>query len=131
MFSEANRLRKSGRLGDAERAYRRLQQTHPQSDQASVSRVLLGRLLLGRGQLQAAHREFSRYLAAHARGSLAEEALQGSAMALRALGRQNDERAVWQTLLNRFPGSIYASRARERLRELSVQLGPRLAPEPQ
>jgi hypothetical protein len=34
------------------------------------------------------------------------------------LGRTVDERAAWQQLLKEFPSSVYADKARSRLREL-------------
>jgi TolA-binding protein len=117
-FSEANRLRKAGRLGDAERAYRQLQRTHGGSPEAAVSHVLLGRILLRQSRPGVACSEFERYLARNPGGNLAEDALQGQAMGLRALGRRAEESNVWKTLLRRFPSSIYARVARERLEEL-------------
>jgi TolA-binding protein len=123
MFSEANTLRKAGRVSEAERAYRHLQQLHAGSPEASVSHVLLGRILLRQGRSAAACTEFEQYLAEQSRGNLAEEALQGDAMCTRALGRPAAERAVWQTLLSRFPSSIYADAARQRLKDLDGARG--------
>jgi hypothetical protein len=48
-------------------------------------------------------------------GALAEEALHGKAQALRSLGRASEENETWQLLLERFPKSIHAKTARERL----------------
>jgi TolA-binding protein len=117
-FAEANQLRKSGRIGAAVAAYRRLQHQHPGSSQARLSHVLLGRILLQQGSAGPAHAQFSSYLRSSPGGSLAEEALHGQATALRRSGRTAEERQVWRTLIARFPQSIYARRARERLREL-------------
>jgi hypothetical protein len=88
MFSGANTLRKAGRLGEAEQAYRHLQRVHPGSPEAGVSRVLLGRILLRQGRAAAACAQFEDYLKERSRGNLAEEALQGNAMCLRALVRR-------------------------------------------
>ena len=125
MFSEANALRKAGRLSEAQQAYRRLQHAHAGSSEAAVSHVLLGRILLREGRAAAASAEFERYLNRRDRGNLAEEALQGDAMCMRALGRPAAERAVWQRLLARFPGSIYADAARQRLKDLDAANGSR------
>ena len=70
----------------------------------------MGRLLLAQNAPQAALAHFSRY-----RGPLAEEALLGRAQALAALGRSDEERSAWRELLDRFPKSVYAARARSRL----------------
>jgi TolA-binding protein len=118
MFSLANELRKAGRTSEAVAAYRRLQSEYPGATEASVSHVLMGRILMRHEGPASAHQEFERYLARHPRGNLAEEALSGSAAALRALGRGADERLALETLLSRFPSSIYAGAARERLDEL-------------
>lgn len=130
LFSQANKLRKARRLGDAERAYRQLQLTHGGSPEAAVSHVLLGRILLRQGKPGAACAEFERYLAGNPGGSLAEDALQGQAMGLRALGRHAEEKRVWETLLSRFPGSIYARVARERLEELGTPSASVAEPSP-
>jgi TolA-binding protein len=118
MFSLANQLRKAGRTSEAIAAYRKLQTESPESPEASVSHVLLARILTRHEGPAAGLVEFERYLARNPRGSLAEEALSGSAAALRALGRSADERRVLMTLLSQFPSSIYARAARERLDEL-------------
>jgi TolA-binding protein len=118
MFSLANELRKAGRTSEAVAAYRRLQSEYPGATEASVSHVLMGRILMRHEGPASAHQEFARYLARHPRGNLAEEALSGSAATLRALGRGAEERQALETLLSRFPSSIYAGAARERLDEL-------------
>jgi TolA-binding protein len=113
LFSAANTARRTGRASQAIALYRELQQGYPSSAEASLSRVSLGRLLLARGQLDGALVQFSTYL--RGGGPLEEEALLGKAKTLAALGRTGDERATWQALLRRFPRSVYAAEARERL----------------
>jgi outer membrane protein assembly factor BamD (BamD/ComL family) len=119
LFTEANQARRD-RDGDRAAAlYKRIERRYPASRQADQSYISLGRLLLDRGvDSVTALRQFDGYLARHSGGSLAQEALYGRAVALGRLGRAPQERATWQTLLNRFPGSVYAPRARERLGEL-------------
>jgi hypothetical protein len=56
--------------------------------------------------------QFDAYLAQQRHNALMEEALFGRASALHRLGRTAEERATWGELLERFPGSIYADRAR-------------------
>jgi hypothetical protein len=57
---------------------------------------------------------FDGYLATGA-GSLREEAMVGRARALERLGRSAEEHAAWAALLERFPQTIHAERARGRL----------------
>jgi TolA-binding protein len=118
LFSDANALRKSGRTNAAVATYSRLQRQHPASSEARLSRVLLGRIFLQQGAADAAYRQFSSYLRSSPGGSLAEEAMHGQATALRMSGKTAEERRVYEQLIRRFPRSIYARRARERLQEL-------------
>jgi len=80
-----------------------------------VSRVALGRLLLASGDASGALREFDVYLAQG--GAIAEEALVGRAVALQRLGRHEEESATWRQVLSRYPGSVNAERARQRLKQ--------------
>jgi outer membrane protein assembly factor BamD (BamD/ComL family) len=117
LFSFANGARHRGDLGRSVSLYRRLQAEYPRSDEAVLSQVLLARIHLGRGENGAALDQFDRYLRTAGDGSLVQEAMHGKAMALRRLGRASEERSVWHDLLRRFPDSVYAGVARERLVE--------------
>jgi TolA-binding protein len=77
--------------------------------------VLCGRLLLARGDAAGAASEFAGYFAESPNGTLAEEALHGKAQALSSLGRASEENETWRLFLERFPKSIHAKTARERL----------------
>ena len=115
LFSRANGERKAGKVDEALLSYAELRRSFPGSQEATLSHVLSGRLLFGRGDTSRAAAEFAAYLARNPNGTLAEEALHGKAEALRALGRNEEERRTWERLLERFPGSIHAATARERL----------------
>jgi TolA-binding protein len=115
LFSRANAERKAGRLDDALGSYAELRRSFPGSPEAALSHVLSGRLSFARGDAERAAAEFGAYLARNPNGTLAEEALHGKAEALRALGRSAEERRTWELLLKRFPSSIHAATARERL----------------
>jgi TolA-binding protein len=119
LFAEANAARRNGDILSTRRLYADLQTRYAWSAEAQVSRVALGRLLLERGHdVSVALAQFDDFLAHGSRTGLAEEALFGRATALEQLDRPEQERQTWQTLLDRFPGSIYAERARARLRNL-------------
>jgi TolA-binding protein len=115
VFKAGNAARKSGKPDSALATYRQLQQAFPKSAEARLSYVLSGQLLLAMGKAQAALPQFDTYLRSGAPGGLAEEALWGKAQALSRLGRAGEERQVWRTLLQRFPKSVYAATARQRL----------------
>jgi TolA-binding protein len=115
LFSRANAERKADNVADALVTYAELRQRYPASPEALLSRVLCGRLLLARGEAENAAAEFAAYLAQSPSGALAEEALHGKAQALRSLGRASEENETWRLLLERFPKSIHAKTARERL----------------
>jgi TolA-binding protein len=117
LFARANQARHQGDAREAAALYRSLERAFPKSAEASVARVTFGRLLLDRlSEPRAALAEFEAYLAAG--GPLREEALVGRALALGRLGRSQEERAAWSTLLTAFPQSTYAARAKQRIREL-------------
>jgi hypothetical protein len=118
LFAEANRLRAAGRIVQAIRGYRLLQEQFPRSLEAILSRVSLGNLLMGRNEAEPALEQFDAYLSANPRGVLGEEALFGKARALRALGRSAEERQACALLLSAYPRSVYEPFARARLREL-------------
>jgi TolA-binding protein len=81
--------------------------------EAHVSHVSLGRLLLERGLWADAVPQLDAYLATG--GTLAPEALYGKARALDALGRRDDGAAAWRELARRYPDSVYADQAEQRL----------------
>ncbi|HXT99882.1 MAG TPA: tetratricopeptide repeat protein [Polyangia bacterium] len=116
LFGRANDARRAGDVGVARALYRDVAERFPGSAEAGLARVSLGKLLLGAGEVRAAEAEFARYLAAG--GPLVQEALVGRAECLRRLGRSDDERRVWQRLVDEFPGGVYESQARSRLAEL-------------
>jgi TolA-binding protein len=118
LFHAANNARRDGDLPRARRLYAQLIAAHPGSDEAGLSRVSLGRLLLAAGDARGAERELRRYLEAGG-GQLREEALVGRAQSLGMLGRVAEERAAWQRLLEAHPSSVYAAQARQRLAALA------------
>lgn len=115
MFTEANRLRRTGRLSDAIRQYATLQKQYPNSAEAHVADIALGMLRFQSGWADAALGHFRRYLESSPSGDLAPEALWGEAQALAALGRPGVARRSYATLLRRYPESAYASAARAKL----------------
>jgi len=115
LFERANAERRSGRALSAISLYEELQKRYPQSDEARISRVSLGRLLLDRGMWSEADAQFEGYLAASGSGTLAPEALYGKALSLEGLGRRDEARLAWDRLLARFPDSVYSGPARQRL----------------
>jgi tetratricopeptide (TPR) repeat protein len=119
LFERAGKLRRQGRAEAAISVYRRLQETFPDAREAQLSFALAGQLLLERGRPKDALAQFDR----HPRigGDVGEEALAGRATALEQLRRDADAIAVWKSLLERYPGSVYAARARGRLAELTRQ----------
>jgi len=114
LFARANEARRNHEDAEAIRLYRALQARHPSSREARASRAMLGQLLLDKKDPSEALGEFDSYLG-DGGGAVTEEALAGRAQALQKLGRTAEERAAWQELLKRFPGSVHAARARARL----------------
>jgi TolA-binding protein len=120
LFHAANAARRDGAFARAADLYAEVRSAYPSSAESELARVSLGQLLLGRGDAAGAEREFRRYLA-RAHGQLVEEALLGRAQSLEQLGRAREERASLQRLLDEFPHSVYAARARARLLALESE----------
>jgi TolA-binding protein len=119
LFSRANQARRDGKVTEAARLYRALQERHSGTSEELVSRVTLGRLLLDRlGDSRGALVQFNSYLASPGGGALREEAMVGRALALGRMGRAAEERAAWQALLDAWPKSTHRRRAQARLAEL-------------
>jgi TolA-binding protein len=114
LFARANQARRNHEDAEAIRLYRALQARYPDSREARASRAMLGQLLLDKKDPGEALGEFDSYLG-DGGGTVTEEALAGRAQALQKLGRVAEERAAWQELLKKFPSSVHAARARERL----------------
>ena len=124
-FSRANLARRDGKVKEAVRLYRALQERFAGSSEELVSRVALGRLLLDRlGDSRGALVQFNSYLASPGSGALREEAMVGRALSLGRLGRSAEERAAWKALLEAWPKSTHAKRAQARLAELDGQRSP-------
>jgi hypothetical protein len=119
LFSRANQARRDGKVAEAARLYRALQERFSGSSEELVSRVSLGRLLLDRlGDSRGALVQFNSYLASPGGGGLREEAMVGRALSLGRLGRAAEERAAWKALLDAWPKSTHRKRAEARLVEL-------------
>jgi len=122
LFREANAARRSGDAAGARALYLRLEHDFPESEEAHLAHVSLGKLLLAMGRASEAEQQFASYLGG--RPTLAQEALVGRAQSLAVLGRSAEEGRVWQALLREYPSSIYVGRAKQRLVELGRSAAP-------
>ena len=103
----------------ARKRYEELLRRFPESREGTMARISLGRLELDDfSRPKVALRYFDAYLAGSGKRALAGEALVGRARALQTLGRAQDERQTWQTLLDEHPSSAHVERARRRLEVL-------------
>jgi TolA-binding protein len=116
LFTAANATRRRGEHERAAALYRRLILRYPASVEAHESLAVLGRMLLDDGDAAGALEAFEAYLSRG--GALAAEALLGKALALQRLGRPDEERSAWSALVDTYPDSVHADRARARLRDL-------------
>lgn len=119
VFERAGKLRREGHADAAIAAYRRLQEMFPEARETRLSFALAGALLLERGRPGDALAQLDRH--PRTGGDVDEETLVGRATALEQLHRTREATAAWQSLLARYPGSIYAARARARLEQLGTR----------
>jgi TolA-binding protein len=116
LFDRATHARRSGDHAEAARFYGELIERYPSAPEAHESYAVLGRMLLDDGDAEAALVCFERYLPIGV--ALEEDVMLGKALALRRLGRNDDELRAWSALLERYPGSVHTLRAKTRLIEL-------------
>jgi hypothetical protein len=116
LFHRANEARQAGDHVRAGELYGRLLNRFGSSAEAHVSLAMFGRMLFDDGNAAGALRCFDDYL--RQGGALREDVMVGRAMALQRLGRAGEEASAWSSLLDAYPGSVHAGRARRRLLEL-------------
>ena len=116
LFEQASSLREQNNPDEAIVIFRKLQRLYPRARESRMSFALVGRMLLDRGRPAQALSQFDQHLAQN--GEASEEALAGRATALGQMGRFSSEGETWQRLLDAYPGSVYASQARDRLSRL-------------
>jgi len=119
LFRDASAARRAGDLATATALFSELSSRFPGTNEARVSEVSLGKLLLGAGRAREAEAAFNAYLRGGT-GDLTEEALVGRASALSALGRTADERRAWADLVSRYGVSVYRARAEARIEAIDA-----------
>ena len=117
LLGAARRELSAGNSEAALSLYQRLRSSYPASPEAKTVLVTMGKLELDRKQAGRALGHFDAYLAGG--GPLAQEALAGKVHALRALGRNADERRAIERYLERHPGGFEAPAFRKRLESLA------------
>lgn len=119
LLRKANGLRAEKNWLEATQTYERVVDKYSTSGQAYPAMVAAAGLRLDRlNDAAVALRLYRRALDARPAGALAEEARFGEARALRALGKDDDERTSLQKFLSSYPSSWRAEEARTRLRAL-------------
>lgn len=111
----ANAASRAGKRAEARKLYAELAREHSESRERQVAHVGLGDLELKAGRANRALKAYGAYLRANPKGNLVEDALAGKARSLDELDRTEDGREVWADLLERFPTSVHASKARRQL----------------
>jgi TolA-binding protein len=99
--------------------YKKLIETYPSSNEATISLVSLGEIKLEKlNDPNTALELFNRYLRGRGKGALAPEALFGKSLAERALGRIEKEQETLELILKRFPSAVQTAEASKRLAEI-------------
>jgi TolA-binding protein len=114
LFAAESEARRNGDGARVLQLHAQLVARYPQSREAQISRMMVARLLLDRGDAAGALAGFDAYLRAGS-GELREDALAGRATALDRLGRGDEASRAWMALLDQYPGTAYAAHARARI----------------
>jgi hypothetical protein len=118
LLDEARQRLGRGDARGARAVYERLRATYPSSPEAKTVLVTLGKLELELGAPLRALAAFDAY--AKQGGPLVPEALAGRIRALRALGRQAEERRAILDYLERYPRGLEAPALEKRLSTLTA-----------
>jgi TolA-binding protein len=119
VFHHANDALRSGDHLRAGELYGVLLNRYPSSAEAHASLALFGRMLLDDGNANGALQCFDDYL--RQGGALREDVMLGRALAFQRIGPRAsaDEARAWTALIDAYPSSVHAERARRRLSELA------------
>jgi hypothetical protein len=118
LLEQARELRAAGKFTEAVGVYRKLESSYRGSREAVTALVSLGDLQLSRlHDPSSALQAFDAYLASHDK-VLWREAQYGRIQALRALGRNADERRAIEEFLRRYPTGVQKDALGARLQEL-------------
>ncbi len=119
VFHHANDALRSGDHLRAGELYGILLNRYPSSPEAHASLALFGRMLLDDGNANGALQCFDDYL--RQGGALREDVMLARALAFQRIGPRAsaDEARAWTALIDAYPSSVHAERARRRLSELA------------
>jgi TolA-binding protein len=119
VFRKANAALQSGDHTRAGEFYGLLLNRYPSAPEAHAALALFGRMLLDDGNANGALQCFDDYL--RRGGALREEVMLGRALAFQRIGPRAaaDEARAWTSLIDAYPGSVHAERARRRLSDLA------------
>jgi TolA-binding protein len=114
LFRRANEARQAARWRDATSAYETLIQRFPNSAEAGLALLTLGKLRLASGDAAGAEVALRQHLM-RTPGSTRAEALWNLAAVLEQRGRRQEARATLRQLLAEYPNSPYDSAVQARL----------------
>jgi TolA-binding protein len=118
LLGKALSARKDGQRDRARAYYDEIAARFAGTAEAAIATVACARMELDAGRAEEALVLFDRYLAGPDH-TLEEEALAGKARACEHLQRSDAEEQAWRRLLDRFPRSVHAQRAEQRLSEIA------------
>jgi hypothetical protein len=123
LFQAANQARSAGKVAEALRLSKQIEEFFPNSKEGIDTHINLGILYLNGDQAALALQEFAlfRHIGSP---EMKAEAYWGQAQALRKLDRLSDEQVVLLELLRDYPRSAYVAGARARLNELAPDAAP-------
>lgn len=117
LFRDIKAAQQEGKMGTFFQLGRSLQARFPNSNEAQVSRILLGRALVQGGSSAEALAQFDAY--GRRGGAMLEEALLGQARTSARLGMRSRELQAWRDLVKTFPDSVHAPQAAKRIAKLN------------
>lgn len=118
LFDGAGKKMAAGQLADARRDYREFLKRFPTDDRADDAQYYLGELFVREGAHEKAIAEFQKVIDNYPNGDMVDDAFFAAGNAAAELKWCTDARAYFGVLLQKYPQSPHAKKAKERLDHL-------------
>lgn len=130
VFAAAQKEEKDGDKGVARQMYEEFARRWPSDARAAEARFKAGEIAFGQKRWRDALLAYGKVAEDFPRADVAPDALYGAAESMLRLEMKDDARAILEQLVEKYPKSKAASRAKERLVEVSASEKKKPAPAP-
>jgi|GEM_PF-1708412 len=117
-YENAKRLYEDGHYIEASEMLKEIVKARPNTDEAKKSQYLLAETYFANKEYASAAIEYSEYQKKYAQDILVPNAIFRQAQAFKLLGKKREARLFYQEVIERFPKSIFAQKAKYELKKI-------------